>query len=84
MLLNPVFCHDAVITLHELCDCSPNILVADGILGFDLELAEAHLPLLHQGVDDLGNAGVPTVAGSTLDVVNAAFHRKSVPFDHDV
>ena len=84
MFLNPIFCHDAVITLHELCDRSPNILVADGTLAFDAKFAEAHLPLLHQCVDDLGNAGVPTVAGSTLNVVNAAFHRKLVSFDHHV
>ena len=74
MLLYPVFCHDAVILLHELSDCRPDILMADRTFGFDLELTEAHLALLHLCVDDLGNAGVPTAAGSILDIVNASFH----------
>ena len=84
MLLNPVFCSDTVIALHELCDSRPNILVADRTLTFDLELTQVHLPLLHLSVDDLGNAGVPAVSRGILRVLKESSYRQLVQLDHHV
>ena len=84
MLVYPVVCNNAVLALHELCDCHPDILMADKNLRFDLELAKVHLPLLNLCVDNVGNTVVPAVARRILRVVNAAFHMQLVHSDHPV
>ena len=84
MLSNPVVCHDEVIAVHELCNCSSNILMGDRAVCFDLELAESHFPLLHFLVDHPGDALVPTVARGVLLDVWEPFHWYVVIFDDSV
>ena len=84
MLLDPVFSHDAVIALHELYDCHPDILMAYRTLGFDPKFNKVHLPLFCLCVDILSNAGVPTAARSVLNVVRESLQRQFVHFNHHV